>query len=84
MPDDKIKINFGGKEVDATPVDVNQASERWNEYFLEDGSVIKIKLVMAKVLRVENEYDREGNPIYITQSTNVVSVDSPKSLRRSV
>lgn len=64
------------------PIDVSQSSERWNEYFLEDGTVLKIKLVLAKVLRIENEYDREGNPVYLTQSTNVTSVNAPKSLRK--
>ena len=82
MPADKEKINFGGKEVEATPIEVNQCSERWNEYLLEDGSVVKIKLVLKKVLRVDNEYDREGNPIYVLQSTNIPSVKAAKNLKR--
>ncbi|MBL7197941.1 MAG: hypothetical protein ISS47_07550 [Candidatus Omnitrophica bacterium] len=83
MPTDKVKINFGGREVEATPMEVSQSSERWNEYLLEDGTVLKMKLVLTKVLRIDNEYDREGNPRYIMQSTNVTSVNSPKNLKKN-
>lgn len=83
MPDEKVNINFGGKQVEAAPVEVNQASERWNEYILEDGTLLKMKLVLKKVLRVDNEYDAEGNPVYVMQSTNVTTVSAPKNLRRS-
>ncbi len=82
MSQNKEKINFGGKEVDGIPVDVHQSSERWNEYFLEDGSVLKMKLVLKKVFRVDNEFDPEGNPVYVMQSTNVTSVTAAKNLRK--
>ena len=78
MPQDKIKINFGGREVQATPIDVSQSTEKWNEYLLEDGSVLKMKLVLKKVLKVDGEVDPEGNPVYVMQSTNVTSVSAPK------
>ena len=81
MSENKVSINFGGRQVDATPVDVNQSSERWNEYLLEDGTLLKMKLVLKKVLRVDGEFDTEGNPVYIMQSTNVSSITSPDHLR---
>ena len=58
----KIKINFGGEEVEALPIDINQTSEYWNQYLLDDGTVIKMKLVATKVLRVDTKFDPEGNP----------------------
>lgn len=82
MPQDKTMINYGGRQVEATPVEVNQANEKWNEYLLEDGSVLKMKLVLKKVLRVDDQYDAEGNPIYVMQSTNVTTVNSPKDLKK--
>lgn len=80
--EDKIKINFGGEEVAATAIDINQANEYWNQYLLDDGTVIKIKLVATKVLRVDNKQDAEGNPLYFVQSTNILSVNSPDNLKR--
>ena len=79
---EKIKLNFGSEVVEATPVDVNQASEYFNQYFLEDGTVLKMKLVATKVFRIDDRYDQEGNPIYFVQSTNVLSVNSPAELKK--
>ena len=78
----KIKIGFQGQQVDAETVEASQASERWNEYLLDDGTILKVKLVLTNVYRVEGQYDAEGNPVYILQSTNVVSANAPESLRR--
>jgi hypothetical protein len=79
---DRIKINYGGEEVDATSIEINQSSEYWNQYLLDDGSIVKMKLVVTKVLRIENKFDAEGNPVYLVQSTNVMSVGSPANLKR--
>jgi len=78
----KTKINFGGEEVEAVPIDINQTNEYWNQYLLDDGTVIKMKLVATKVLRVDNKYDLEGNPLYIIQSTNITSVNAPINLKK--
>lgn len=79
---DKVKINFGNELVEATPINVNQANEYFNQYFLEDGTVLKMKLVATKVFRIDDRFDQEGNPIYFVQSTNVLSVDSPAHLKK--
>jgi len=45
----------------------------WNEYELEDGSRIRIKTVVTKVLRLDEYFDAYGNPIYVIQSQMVVA-----------
>ncbi len=82
MANDKVMINLGGRQVQATPVDVSQSSEKWNEYLLEDGTVLKMKLVLKKVLKVDGEYDEEGSPVYVMQSTNVTTVSPPNDLKK--
>jgi len=79
---DRIKINYGGEEVEATPLEINQAQEYWNHYLLDDGSVVKIKLVATKVVRIENKFDDERNPVYLVKSTNIMNVSSPEQLKR--
>lgn len=79
---DKVKINLGQEQVYATPVEINQANESWNQYLLDDGSALKIKLVATRVLRVDDRFDNEGNPLYFVQSTNVLSVNAPVNLKR--
>ncbi len=63
-------------------IEIVKSEERWNEYILEDGSVIKLKPVVTEVLRVENEWAPDGNPIYFLKSAQVLSVDSPDGLKK--
>ena len=71
-----------GTEGDAEVVGFRASGEHWNEYLLDDGTVLKLKLVVTDVVRVEGQYDQAGNPVYIVQSTNVLAVDAPDELRR--
>ncbi len=76
------KINFQGREVDATEVEFQTRKEDWNEYQLMDGTVIKMKLVVSQIFRIDGRYDNEGNPTYQIKSTNVAAVTSPDTLKR--
>jgi hypothetical protein len=60
----------------------NTGGEHWNEYLLEDGSVLKMKLVVTEVVRVEGQYDPQGNPAYMVNSTNVVAIDPADDLKK--
>jgi len=64
-----------------TEVEFQTRKEDWNEYQLVDGTVIKMKLVVSEILRIEGEYDNEGNPVYRIKSANVPMVKSPDSLK---
>lgn len=79
---DKVKINLGSEVVEATPVEINQANEYFNQYFLEDGTVLKMKLVATKIFRLDGRFDQEGNPVYFVQSTNVLSANCPEHLKK--
>ena len=57
-------------------------AEYFNEYLVEDGTVVKLKLVVTEILRLDGEYDAEGSPIYIVISTNVPYVSAPDDLRQ--
>ena len=76
------KINFQGQEVDATEVEFQTRKEDWSEYQLMDGSVVKMKLVVSDIFRLEGMYDQEGNPVYHIKSTNVAAVSSPDNLKK--
>lgn len=76
-------INFRGEQVEATEVRFETRKEDWNEYQLMDGSVLKMKLVVAEVYRIENVYDEENNPVYQVKSTNLLVVKSPDALKRN-
>lgn len=78
----KERLILGGKEVWGELIPVQQAQEGWSQYLLGDGSIIKMKVVVTDVFRIDNEYDAERNPVYYVKSTNVVSVNAPEELRR--
>ena len=76
------KINHKGQLKDAELIDVQQAREEWNQYLLADGSVVKLKIVVTEVWRIEGEYDADGNPIYQVRSGHVMVVNAPDTLRK--
>ena len=78
----RIQIDFQGKKVWAEVMPVQQSQENWNQYLLSDGSVVRMKTVVTDVLRIENDYDPEGNPIYFIKSANILSVNAPDELRK--
>jgi hypothetical protein len=68
--------------VDAVEVNVEEATERWTDIQLADGSKIRIKTVILGVLRLEGQYDGDGNPLYQLKANQVMTVTSPDHLRQ--
>jgi hypothetical protein len=79
-----MKVVHQGKEKEAVEVDFKTIKEDWNEYNLDDGTRIKIKPVALNFVRVMNEFDSEGNPVYLVKASNVISVSAPDALRRMI
>jgi len=82
MPGRSRKISWQGRTVDATEVTYQPSGEHWNEYLVDDGTVIKMKTVVTEILRVQGEHDQEGNPVYLVKSANIMAVNAPENLRR--
>jgi hypothetical protein len=68
--------------VDAVELSFRSSGENWNEYLVDDGTVVRIKLVVTEVARIEGEYDADGNPAYAIRSANVTAISAPDELRR--
>ena len=69
-----------GRKVEATDVDFKTEKEVWNEYTLEDGSVLKFKTIVSSIIRTE-DYNQTGDPIYLIRSTNVSRVKVPEEMK---
>jgi hypothetical protein len=78
----KLKLPDRG-EVEAVELGFRSSGEFWNEYLIDDGTVIRLKVVVSEVFRVEGEYDADGNPAYIVKSQNILATSAPEDLRRS-
>lgn len=71
-----------GQPHDATMLTFRTTAEDFNEYLLDDGTVVKLKVVVTEVARIDNLYDPAGNPVYVVQSANVMAIDSPDEMRK--
>ena len=52
-------------------------SEEWNEYFLDDGTTLRLKNTLTNVSRTD-KVDKNGDPIYFIQSTQLLGVKPRK------
>lgn len=77
----KIIALFQGRPVPAEIIPFEPIKEEWNEYKLKDGTVIRFKSIMARILRLE-ERNPEGDPIYQLSSQNVAAATVPSRLRK--
>ncbi len=71
-----------GTFAEGTVIPFQTGGEHWNEYFLEDTTVLRVKLVATEAIRVDGYYDQDGNPLYILNSTNVMVASSPEDLKQ--
>lgn len=65
-----------------TLVNIKSQNENWNDYVLEDGTTIRTKQTALQAVRLDDEYDQVGNPIYVIQTTPVSVVNSPDALKK--
>jgi len=79
----KLKVRLpNGREIEAMDVDFETKKEDWNEYKLEDGTVLKFKTVVSSIIRTEDHDPMTGDPVYHVRSTNILRVKVPEELKR--
>lgn len=71
-----------GEPIDVVELSFQNVREYWNEYLLDDGTILKLKAVATEVFKQEGQYDAEGNPIYLLRSKNVMVVSPPDHLKK--
>ena len=86
MPDRKVKIPFPTPQsplADGVEVAVKESTERWTDVLLEDGSALRLKVTVVSAVRIIDQFDPEGNPVYALRAGQVVVVASaPSELKR--
>src|SRR6476660_252377 len=71
----KIKMNLGGNVVEAEKMGFKSLEESWSSYKLEDGTIVRIKLVVSDVFKLPAADPLTGLPQLLVKSTNVISVE---------
>lgn len=78
----KMPVGPNGRVVDAELVDVQSSQESWSQYLLGDGTTLKLKIVVTEIWRAVDEFDNDGNPLYIVKSGNILVVNAPDEIRK--
>ena len=72
---------FGGQSVPGEEVEFQTETENFNSYILHDGTRIRFKAVALKFIRLD-QYNPQGEPIYMVQATNALVADVPDQLKK--
>lgn len=79
MAEQRKTLSLLGSDVEVADVPIKSATEMFNEYTLEDGSVLKVKNVANSIVRVVGQTLPDGSPLFLVFTTPVVNViSSPK------
>lgn len=73
------KEEFEYKGFKMQRVEVGEEREYWNEYELEDGTTLRIKLVLSQVAKsIDKPKDSTGEPLYTVRTDTVVDTIVPE------
>lgn len=72
---------YQDRQVQGQTIEFESKGEPWNQYTLEDGTQLKIKVVLLGAVRLD-EYNDHGQPIYQFQLQQLVGADVPPELLR--
>jgi hypothetical protein len=61
---------------------IRKIDDKWAEYTLDDGSIVKLKATLIDAKRVKDSYAPDGSPLYNMQLTLVTEVAAPEALRK--
>jgi len=73
--------NPQGEVVEADEIEIVSEEEYWNKYELADGTVVKVKPVVVRIVRLRDTYSQDGSPVYLVESKNVIGSNSPDELK---
>jgi hypothetical protein len=67
----------------ASEIEMLESKERWSEYRLADGTILRLKPVMIAVFRADGQHTSDGEPVYNLKSTLITDVRAPAALIKS-
>ena len=56
-----MKVPYQGRQVEGKSIDFLTRKEDFNEYQLTDGKILRIKMVVTRIIRLEEEKTPDGN-----------------------
>ena len=71
-------IDIEGQKVPATEVEPLLANEKWSEYQMPNGDLVKVKLVATRIFYAEGHKNKMGEPIYTLDFQPIVKAVAGK------
>ena len=68
--------------VPSVPVEIVSVKELWSECRLKDGTILRIRPVIAEVRRARNKFNELGEPVYFVKTALITSATVPKRLHK--
>ena len=81
---EKTKVNGPSGPVDALEMEFWVKSEPWTVIEVEDGAMLRIRVNIGKVFRLEQYDQMTGEPQYIIISKNDIATQVPTKLKKFV
>lgn len=79
----KRKMTLPNGEVrEGSVIPFEPERENFSTYLLEDGTTLRIKVVLTEAIRIDGEYQPNGDPVYAVQAAQVLAVTPPEHLRK--
>ena len=79
----KSKVHIGpGRIVDALRLEFKPVAEPWCEFDCEDGTRVRVRLLVSEIYRLEGQTTPEGDPVYFVKSQNLMTANAPEELRK--
>lgn len=78
----KTRVMLAGEWVEGVEVEFKAPAEDWREYELEDGTRIKFKTIVTKIIRTEKKHPVRNDPVYVVSSHNVVEAIVPETQKK--
>lgn len=74
-----------GTQVEGTDVAITESIERFNELKLEDGTILRMRTNVVEVIRLDEQWNENGDPVYVVKSsTTVTAVEVPQEFKKKV
>jgi len=76
----RVTVEFQGEWVEGEEIEFEATKEAWIEYACADGTKLRIKTFVAKIVRLDERDPNTGEPLYVVNSSNLVTAHVPAHL----
>ena len=74
-----------GEQSQGVDVEIDEAIERPTELRLRDGAILRMRTNVVEVIRLDEKWNENGEPVYVIKSSNTVTaIEVPQELKKKM